>query len=114
MNTQDQLPVACTLEGGTYRERIASIEALARDGLRDVKRNDLRLELTFSPDVVSRVREMVSQERECCGFLQFELTETAEDVRVTITAPERARDVADAVFEQFVPPPSASTLSADV
>ncbi len=106
MNPQDELPIACTLEAGTYRERIASIEALTRDGLRGVKRNDLRLELTFSPDVVSRVREMVGKERECCRFLQFELTETGEDVRLTITAPERARDVADVLFEQFAPPES--------
>jgi hypothetical protein len=40
---------------------------------------------------------MVGKEQECCGFLGFELAETDDDVRLTITAPERARDVADAL-----------------
>jgi hypothetical protein len=38
------------------------------------------------------------------AFCSSEITETAEDVRLTITAPERARDAADALFELFVPP----------
>ena len=39
----------------------------------------------------------------CCAFLSFELTETGEEVRLTITVPERRGEVADALFEQFVP-----------
>ena len=46
---------------------------------------------------------MVGKEQVCCAFLNFELTETGEEVRLTITVPERAREVADALFEQFVP-----------
>jgi hypothetical protein len=49
------------------------------------------------------VREMVAKEQSCCAFLAFELSETDTNVRLTITAPERARDAADALFEQFVP-----------
>jgi hypothetical protein len=109
MDSQDGLPIACTLQPGSYRERLAWIAALARDGLREVSRGDLRLELRYAPDVTAWVREMVGKEQECCGFLRFELTETADDVRLTITAPERARDVVDALFEQFVPPDAAAT-----
>jgi hypothetical protein len=101
---RDGLPIACTLQAGSYQERLAWIAALARDGLRGVSREDLRLELRYAPEVASRVREMVGKEQECCGFLSFELTETDEEVRLTITAPEQARDVADTLFEQFVPP----------
>ena len=46
---------------------------------------------------------MVGKEQVCCAFLNFELIETGEEVRLTITVPERAREVADALFEQFVP-----------
>ena len=49
------------------------------------------------------VREMVRKEQQCCAFLNFELSEIDEGVRLAITAPERAREVADALFEQFVP-----------
>jgi hypothetical protein len=104
MSQRDELPIACTLQGDCYQERLAWIEELARDGLRGVSREDLRLVLRYAPDVVSRVREMVGKEQECCAFLNFDLTETSEEVRLTITAPERAREVADALFEQFVRP----------
>jgi hypothetical protein len=103
MDSRDGLPIACTLQSGSYQKRRAWIEALARDGLRGVSREDLRIELRYALDVATRVREMVAAEQECCGFLSFELTETEEDVRLTITAPDRARDVADVLFEQFVP-----------
>jgi hypothetical protein len=103
MESRGGVPIACTLQPGSYQERIAWIVELARDGLRGVKREDLRLELRYAPHLASRVREMVGKEQECCAFLNFELTETGEDVRLTITAPERAREVADALFEQFVP-----------
>jgi hypothetical protein len=101
-------PIACTLRGDSYRERLAWIRELAHDGLGGVSRKDLRLELRYAPDVASRVREMVGKEQECCAFLNFELIETNEEVRLTITAPERAREVANALFEQFVPSSASS------
>jgi hypothetical protein len=103
MDSRDGLPIACTLQPGNHQDRLAWIAALARDGLRGLRREDLRLELRYARDIATRVREMVDKEQKCCGFLSFELTETEEDVRLTITAPERARDVADTLFEQFVP-----------
>ena len=103
MSERGELPIACTLQGTSSQERLAWIEELARDGLRAVTRDDLRLELSYTADVAGRVREMVGKEQVCCAFLNFELTETGEDVRLTITAPERVREVADALFEPFVP-----------
>jgi hypothetical protein len=52
---------------------------------------------------------MVGKEQECCGFLSFDVAETDGDIRVTITAPERARDVADTLFEPFAPTDIAAT-----
>jgi len=101
--------IACTLQPGDYKERLAWIAELARDGLLGMSRQDLRLELRYAPNVADRVREMVAKEQRCCAFLNFELAETDQDVRVTITAPERARDVADVLFEQFVPADVSAT-----
>ena len=103
MSERGESPIACTLQGGSYQERLAWMAELARDGLLGVTRDDLRLELRYAADVASRVREMVAREQVCCAFLDFELTESSEEVRLTITAPERAREVADTLFEQFVP-----------
>jgi hypothetical protein len=103
MDSRDAAPIACTLEPGDYRERLTWIADLARNGLVEVHREDLRLELRYAPSVAERVREMVRREQQCCAFLNFELSEIDDGVRLTITAPERARDVSDALFEQFVP-----------
>jgi hypothetical protein len=103
MESGSGAPIACTLQPGDYRKRLVWIAELARDGLVGVSRDDLRLELRYAPHVADRVREMVGQEQSCCAFLDFELAETDAAVRLTVTAPERARDVADALFEQFVP-----------
>jgi hypothetical protein len=103
MNGRDEAPIACTLQGGDYKARLAWIAELAREGLLNVNREDLRLELRYARGVADRVREMIRQEQQCCAFLDFNLAEIEEGVRLTITAPERARSVADALFEQFVP-----------
>ncbi len=102
MDSGSGAPIACTLQPGDYRERLAWIAELARNGLLDVSRDDLRLELEYALHVAGRVREMVGKEQGCCAFLDFELADTDAGVRLTITAPERAREVADALFEQFV------------
>jgi hypothetical protein len=97
-------PIACTLQGGTYADRLAWIAQLARDGLCRHERRDLILELRYAPAVIARVPEMVRREQECCAFLTFDVEERGDEVRVTIAAPERARDPADLVFEPFLPP----------
>lgn len=108
MDKGPEPPIACTLQGGSYQERLASIAELARDGLRRYSREDLVLDLRYAAEVAGRVREMVRKEEECCAFLAFELTEGEDEVRLTITAPEKAREVADGLFEQFVPSPVPS------
>jgi len=63
MDRRGQAPIACTLQPGTYQERLAWIADLARDGLREVSRDDLRLELSYARSVADRVREMVGKEQ---------------------------------------------------
>jgi hypothetical protein len=106
-------PIACTLTGEHFKDRIASIQQLARDALQRVERRDLWLTLSYSMPAAARVRAMVRQEQECCGFLTFAVREDAGEVRVTITAPEEARAAADSMFEQLtVREPPASTAVA--
>jgi len=100
--TADESPIACTLAPGALQDRLAAIAALMRDGLRHYERRDLILDLRYATELRERVREMVRGERACCGFLAFDLRETPNDVRLIITAPETAREVADTIFEQFV------------
>jgi hypothetical protein len=102
MTIAEALPIACTLAPGAFQDRLAWIATLNKDALRKYERRDLVLQLSYAPESRERVREMVRNEQGCCGFLAFELHETGSEIRLTITAPERAREAADALFEQFV------------
>ena len=100
--TTNNAPIACTLGEADYGERLAWIGRLNQDGLLGHERYDAVLELHYAATVRDRVHEMVRKERECCAFLTFALDESGRDVRLTITAPDRARDAADLLFEPFL------------
>ena len=112
MTIAEALPIACTLAPGAFKDRLAWIGALNKDALRKYERRDLVLELSYAPEVSERVHEMVRNEQGCCGFLAFELRETGNEIRLNITAPERAREAADALFEQFLANAPASLSCA--
>lgn len=88
----NDIPIACTLSASDYRRRLAEIAALSRDALRHVQRRGLTLDLRYAPEAVARVRQLVEQERACCAFLQFELQEDAQEVRLLVTVPPAAAD----------------------
>jgi hypothetical protein len=89
--TTDSQPIACTLNGEEYRDRLTWIA-------------DLALHLQYLPAAVHRVQEMVRKEAACCAFLTFEMHEQSDAVLLTIKAPEAAREVAGALFDHFVVP----------
>lgn len=99
-------PVACTLGASDFAERIASIEALNRRSLVRQERDDLVLRLVYEPGARAAVEALVAQERACCAFLDFDLAETRDGLRLTITAPERARTGAEAMFDEFAGAPA--------
>jgi hypothetical protein len=102
MSTLNTAPIACTLTGDDYKTRLAWIRELARDALKEHVRDGHALHLVYSADAKDRVREMIAKERACCAFLNFDLREDAHEVRLTISAPEDAREVADTLFDEFV------------
>ena len=86
-----------------------------KDALRSYARRDLVLELRYAPEARERVLEMVRNEQACCAFLAFELDEVGNEIRLTITAPERAREATDGLFDPFVanaPAPSSCACAA--
>ncbi|MEQ9523519.1 MAG: hypothetical protein RIM96_13430 [Thalassobaculum sp.] len=100
--------IACTLSSGDFRQRLAWIAALNRDALHTRHRDGRRLELTYAPDAVDRVSEMVHREQQCCAFLSFTLHREAGAIRLVIEAPEAAAGSLDAVFEPFEAPVAAA------
>jgi hypothetical protein len=112
MATIQALPIACTLRPGELRERLGLINTLTRHSLVSYERSDLVLRLRYAPDAVVQVRAMVDKESQCCAFLTFDVCEEVDAMRVTIAAPEQARDAADELFAQFVAGGAAITGSA--
>ena len=108
MTTRDETPIACTLGGNDYHERVAWIAKLNRDGLRSHRRDATTLELHYAAAVRDRVRQLVRQEAECCAFLAFAVNESADQVSVTISVPERAAEMADDLLAPFLPPDGAA------
>jgi hypothetical protein len=96
-------PIACTLIEGDFKDRLAWIADLTRDALRGYDRADLTLKLRYASEAVQCVRELMCKEHACCAFLTFEMLEHADEVWLTIKAPEDARTMADALFEPFLP-----------
>lgn len=106
-------PVACSLAAGDFQERVAWIATLTRDALRSYDRDDLVLHLRYAAEAASRVGEMMRKEETCCAFLTFDMHEFGDEVCLTITAPENARAVADALFEPFIAVARAAKTTKD-
>lgn len=103
-------PIACTLAGDDFRQRIASITELNRVALRAHRRSGLTLTLVYDRAAEARVRDLMAKEQLCCAFLGFDLHLEDDLVSLTITAPETARTAADMIFDQFVPGESAPVI----
>jgi hypothetical protein len=103
MPNAENAPIACTLTPDDYKARLGWINELARDALLSHERRDLEIELVYAADAAQRVREMVRKEQDCCTFLSFALDERPDEIRLTVRAPERAREAADMLLGQFLP-----------
>ena len=102
MRSRDETPIACTLGGNDYHQRLAWIAQLNRDGLQSHRRDAMTLELRYAAAVRDRVHQLVRQEAECCAFLGFAVNESADQVSVTITVPERAGEIAGDLLAPFL------------
>jgi hypothetical protein len=71
--------------------------------LRHASRTPLTLTLTYAPEALDEVRDLVAKEQTCCAFLTFDLKSNASAVLLTITAPESAAEAADMLFDHFAP-----------
>lgn len=93
--------IACSLDANSLKGRLASIASLNARSLKSWGRDDLTLTLDYDPKATDDVRKMVADEQGCCAFLNFRIVEHPDLVRVSIVAPESARDAAEALFGPF-------------
>jgi hypothetical protein len=85
-----ELPIACSLNPAELAERRAAWAALADVALaRHVPLDGgVRLVFDAGPAVETRVRELVTLERDCCGFMRFEVRASVDAVVLDVSAPD--------------------------
>jgi len=84
-------PIACTLGAGDEKTRRGEWRELRREGLISETREALVLTTVWTGDgVPERLKALVEAEKQCCPFLDFELEELADTVRLRTVFPEGA------------------------
>ncbi len=109
------LPIACSLSAAELPARLATMTALGRDALLDVRMCDAGARLRFArnAEVRGRVDAVVAAESRCCAFLAMTVTEDAGAIALEIEAPDGAepvlRDLVDAFARARTRPGAPST-----
>jgi len=85
--------------------RLARIRQLTRAHLREHHLQASTLRLTYAREAAAELAAIVALERECCGFLSFQLTEGDAAVDLLIAAPTPGGVDAQWLFAQFLPDP---------
>jgi hypothetical protein len=91
------LPIACTLDAADFAARERLMADLGRDALIAAEQTGRRAVLRFSAGIGirnrNRVDSFVAGESQCCAFLTMHVSETADEVALTIDAPDGAEPV---------------------
>ena len=98
-----EIPIACSLDATSYQQRVGWIRELMGRALREYRREGPRLHLVFDAVARADVREFARQEKACCAFLDFALSEAGNAITLTITVPPHAIDAAGELLAPFIP-----------
>ena len=93
--------LACSLSDLEIRERRRLVRADLLPQLRSLTETDAGIEVSFTADARDKVDTFIDLEQQCCGFLQFEVTRTDDEVKVNVTAPEEARETLKLIVSAF-------------
>ena len=93
-------PIACSLSATDLSARLAEMKRLGQDALLSVDGAGT-LRFRADGDTKARLEAIVAAEAECCPFLDMDLREEADDVLLTIVAPEGAEPIAADLIEAF-------------
>lgn len=103
MPRPEPVPIACTLDLQALGPRLAEIQRITREHLRSHRVEGWTLWLTYDAAAAQELARIVELERVCCAFLDFDIKATADEVELSITAPEQDRTDAQWLFAQFLP-----------
>lgn len=100
--------IACTLSPAELPERLAWIRQVTTQSLLAHRLDGATLHLTYAREARPELERIVAGERQCCGFLHFDLRDAQGAVELTIEAPEEVGADARWLFDQFLPKPLAA------
>lgn len=106
MQAATDKPIACTLSPFDLPERLTWIRQVTTQSLMAHRLDGTTLHLTYSREARAELERIVAGERQCCGFLHFDLQDTPNAVELSIAAPAEAGDDARWLFDQFLPQPA--------
>lgn len=109
MQAAADAPVTCTLSPTELPKRLAWIRQVTSQSLVAHRADGTTLHLTYALEARAELDRIVAGERECCGFLRFDLHDTPGAVELTIQAPRDAGSDARWLFDQFLPEPAVAT-----
>jgi hypothetical protein len=88
-------PIACTLKPGDLTTRRAELlpGLVARASAREALPDGWRFVFAADSDTLKAIADVIDAERQCCRFLQFQLTVPASGAPITldVTGPEGTR-----------------------
>lgn len=97
-----EIPIACNLSDGELRERRETILDFFRQSLLKVRPLPLGYAYSFppSPEVLTRLAQLVDLERQCCPFLTFKIVVEAGDLPICleVTGTAEAKKVTADLF----------------
>jgi hypothetical protein len=86
-------PIACSLSADELPKRLAEMTAIGKDALLSVS-PDGTLRFRGDDETRERLEGIIAAESQCCSFLRFGLTEDADALVLSVTAPEGAEPLA--------------------
>lgn len=104
-------PIACTIGSDEVPDRIELVEQL-RSYLVGLQRTEHGMLLTFPnrPEVAADVRRFAVDEKRCCEFWGFDVTERGSELVLRWDAPPDAQDLVDRLAAFFEGDEPASAL----
>lgn len=96
-------PIACSLDAGGLRERLAEIGEIGNQSLIERATEGARHLLRFRADAATQARlaEIVAAEAACCPFLELALEDRGGYLILSIAAPPDGQAVADELASAF-------------
>ncbi len=93
------VPIACTLDGGSVSGRIADWQVALAPAARHSTTGDGALRIEFDDAVdIPTLAALIADEQRCCAFLSFALTIDDRGIGLEVRAPEGASDIVSALF----------------